>query len=91
MTDRVEKITALMTHSLSPEKLEIVDDSQAHAGHAGAREGKGGHFYVTIVADVFSGKTPLQRHQLVYKAVEELMKTDIHALSIKAYCPDELK
>lgn len=91
MTDRVEKITAALKHALSPATLEIIDDSQAHAGHAGAREKKGGHFYVTIVANVFSGKTLIQRHQMVYKAVDELMKTDIHALSIKAYCPDESK
>lgn len=90
MTERVEKIRTLIEQALSPEKLEIIDDSQAHAGHAGARESGGGHFFVTVIADAFTGKGLIQRHQLVYKAVADLMKTDIHALSIKAQSPDEL-
>ena len=90
MTERVEKIRALIDQALSPQKLEIIDDSQAHAGHAGTRESGGGHFFVYVVADAFVGKGLIQRHQLVYKAVGNLMKTDIHALSIKAHSPDEL-
>ena len=73
--------------ALSPELLEIRDDSAAHAGHVGARDG--GHFTVRIIAAAFTGKTLLQRHRLVNAALADLMHRDIHALSIKANAPDE--
>jgi BolA protein len=63
--------------------LVIVDESHRHAGHEGARDGRG-HFAVEIVSPVFAGLAPLARHRKVYEAVGELMQTDIHALSIKA-------
>ncbi|NVJ48832.1 MAG: BolA family transcriptional regulator [Gammaproteobacteria bacterium] len=68
--------------SLSPTTLEVIDDSHLHAGHAGAKSGKG-HFTVVIASPAFSGKRPLQCHQMVYAALGEMMTTDIHALSIK--------
>jgi BolA protein len=86
-TDRVEKIRQALTARLTPLSLEIRDDSAKHAGHAGAREG--GHFSVTVVSDRFAGCTRMQRHQLVYEAVSELLRTDIHALSIQARTPQE--
>lgn len=89
MMSRMEKIRQRIDEALSPVNLEIIDESAAHAGHAGALESGGGHYEAIIVADAFEGKTPLQRHQLVYHALGELMKTDIHALSIKAYTPKE--
>jgi BolA protein len=88
MSDRVEKIRATLEAALSPTQLDIVDDSAAHAGHAGALSG-GGHFSAFIVSEAFEGKSPVQRHQLVYRALGELMHADIHALSIKAYTPSE--
>lgn len=88
MTDRVTKIRARLEAALAPVHLDIVDDSAAHAGHAGALSG-GGHFSALIVAEAFEGKSPVQRHQLVYRALGELMRADIHALSIKAYTPSE--
>ncbi len=60
----------------------------AHAGHAGARSG-GGHYHVTIVADAFEGKSLVQRHQLVYQALGDMMKQEIHALGINALSPTE--
>ena len=66
--------------------LVIVDESHRHAGHEGARDGRG-HFAVEIVSPVFAGLAPLARHRKVYEAVGELMQTDIHALSIKASAP----
>ena len=87
--ERITRIEQRLRAALSPEDIHIIDDSAAHAGHAGAREG-GGHFNVMIVADAFSGKSPIQRHRMVYDAVDDLMKVDIHALSIKALTPDEL-
>jgi len=91
MTTRVEKIKRLLHAKLDPDKLELHDDSQSHAGHAGARQSGGGHFYATIVSSAFEGKTLIRRHQLVYAALGELMRTEIHALSIKAYTPTEFE
>lgn len=86
--DRITAIRERLEAALRPDRLDIVDDSQAHAGHVGARDG-GGHFNVAIVASAFAGKSLLQRHRLVYDALGELMQSDIHALSIKASTPDE--
>jgi len=86
--DRVTLIKEKLTAALTPTLLEIKDDSDKHAGHAGAKQG-GGHFSVTIVSSIFTEKTLIQRHRLVYAALDELMKTKIHALSINALTPDE--
>ena|SRR4030067_760366 len=85
---RVAQMEQRLRAALQPLRLEIKDESAKHAGHAGAREG-GGHFDVTIVAAQFAGKGLLQRHRLVYDALGETMRKDIHALSIHAFSPDE--
>lgn len=88
MSDRVALIEERLRSVLAPDSLEIIDESAAHAGHAGAREG--GHFTVRIVSTAFAGKTLIQRHRLIYAALVDLMRRDIHALSIsKAKTPDE--
>ena len=74
--------------ALHPEVLEIIDHSAAHAGHYGNQKG-GGHYHITIVSEAFEGKSSVQRHQLVYKAVNDLMKDHIHALGINALTPSE--
>lgn len=75
--------------TLHPESVEILDDSGAHVGHAGAMDG-GGHYQLIIVSSVFS-KQPLQaRHRMIYAALGALMQKEIHALAIKAYAPDEI-
>ena len=86
--DRVERIRAQLAQTLPGAAVELIDDSHRHAGHAGARDGRG-HFRARIVAGAFAGLRPLQRHQLVYRALGELMRTDIHALSITALTPEE--
>ena len=86
---RIEKIRLAIESSLQPSSLEIIDQSHRHAGHAGARDGRG-HFDVRVVSELFNGKLPLARHRLVFAAVGNLMETDIHALSIKALSPDEV-
>jgi len=91
MSPRTETIQQLLNEALAPAKLELHDDSQSHAGHAGARESGGGHFYATIVSSAFEGKTLVRRHQLVYEALGDMMRTEIHALSIKAYTPAEFE
>lgn len=73
---------------LQPERVEVLDDSHRHAGHAGAADGRG-HFTVLVVSKRFAGLPPLRRHRLVYDAVGDLMTTDIHALSIHALAPGE--
>ena len=87
MSDRVALIEQRLRAALKPERLEIMDDSAAHAGHAGAREG--GHFTVHIVSSAFAGKAPIQRHRLVNAAIADLMRREIHALSIQARTPEE--
>ena len=89
MTNTSETIQSLLTAELAPVHLELYDDSQSHSGHAGSAEHGGGHFYATIVSDVFEGRTLIKRHQLVYAALGDLMKKEIHALSIKAFTPSE--
>ena len=83
-----ELIKQLLNDALKPELLEIIDNSAAHTGHAGARSG-GGHYNVTIVAEAFEGKSLVQRHQLVYQALGDMMKQQIHALGINALSPTE--
>jgi BolA protein len=90
MNERVEKIRSALQAALTPVQLDIIDDSAAHAGHAGAIQSGGGHFSAYIVADAFTGKSLVQRHQMVYQALGELMRTDIHALMIKAHTANEL-
>ena len=85
--ERVAKITEVLTDALEPIALEVEDESHLHAGHAGARDGRG-HFRVTIVSSQFEGLSPIKRHRLVFAAVGGLMDTDIHALAIDARTPD---
>lgn len=89
MVDRVVMIKSRLQQALSPSQIHITDDSLMHAGHAGAAGG-GGHFSVTIVSDKFSGKSMIERHRAVYLAVNDMMPSKIHALSIKALTPDEI-
>jgi BolA protein len=77
----------LLQQSLSPADLSIRDDSAAHAGHAGSREGA--HFAVSIVAEAFSGRSLIERHRLVYQAAAPLLARGIHALQIRALTPAE--
>jgi BolA protein len=85
---RVERIRARLERRFAPSALEVVDESHLHAGHPGARSGKG-HFRVRIVAPAFAGLPALRRHRLVYESLDELMTQDIHALSIEALAPTE--
>ena len=75
--------------ALDPESIAIEDESAQHAGHEGARGG-GGHYRLTLVSPRFAGQPLQARHRMVYQALAPLMNTDIHALAIHAYAPDEL-
>jgi len=90
MTGRVDLIRSRLNAALAPEALDIEDESHRHAGHAGARDGRG-HFRVRIVSAAFVGKSALARHRVVYAALGDLMQTDIHALAIDARTPEEIQ
>ena len=84
---RVERIREALA-ALQPVRLDIRDDSAKHAGHAGARDGRG-HFSVVIVSAAFECLPLIQRHKRVYAAMGTLMDTDVHALAIIAKTPVE--
>ena len=86
--DRPDLIRQQLETKFAPTELLVKDQSHLHAGHAGAKDGKG-HFDVTIVSAAFAGKNRVQRHQMIYDALRDLLQTDIHALSIKAFTPSE--
>jgi BolA protein len=88
MKEVIDLIRYSLTTALKPSLLEIIDNSAAHAGHAGAQKG-GGHYNVTIVSAAFEKKTLVQRHQLIYEALGDMMKEQIHALGINALTPTE--
>jgi BolA protein len=87
--ERIERMRAAL-RALQPSHLEIIDESHKHAGHEGARDGRG-HFALDIVSEAFSGLAPLARHRRIYQAMGEMMQTDIHALSIRARTPAEAR
>ncbi len=82
----VEDIHAKLAAALHPQSLEVIDEGHLHIGHAG--EGSG-HFRVRIVSAAFADKSPIERHRLVYAALDELLGQGIHALAIEARAPDE--
>ena len=86
MSNRIQKITERLHAALTIKDLNIEDQSHLHAGHAGAKDGRG-HYALTISADEFSGLRQLRCHQLIYQALGDMMQTDIHALAIKALEP----
>ena len=80
-------MTRALLEQLEPVALELVDDSAAHAGHAGARSGA--HFNLRIVSARFAGLPRISRHRLVYDALRPWMAEGVHALAIDARTPDE--
>lgn len=84
--DRLALIRSRLEDAFAPEQLDVTDESHLHVGHAGARDGRG-HFRVRIVSSRFSGINPIERHRMVYEALDDMMKADIHALSLTALTP----
>ena len=81
--NRVLAIRARLIAAFAPTELEVVDESHKHKGHPGARDGRD-HFRVRIVSARFAGRKPIERHRMVFAALDTLLKTDIHALSVLA-------
>jgi BolA protein len=84
-----ETIRQKLTARFAPTRLEIIDESHRHAGHAGAREEGETHFAVTIVSAAFASLSRVARQRLVYDALAEELATRIHALSLTTLTPDE--
>ena len=86
-----ERIRQKVTAAFQPTRLEIVDDSSSHAGHAGAHPDGGGetHFNVAIESAVFAGKSRVERQRLVYAALADELKERVHALSLKLTAPGD--
>jgi BolA protein len=82
-------ITQKLTTAFAPESLEVVDESHRHEGHAGHRPGGETHFRVYIVADVFKGKTRVDRHRMINAALAGELSGGVHALAIHAAAPGE--
>ena len=89
MTHPVEQALRDRLAVLHPVRLDLRDESGQHAGHAGAASG-GGHWQLTIVSEAFRGKSAVARHRMVYEALGDLMKQDVHALRIEALAPEQL-
>lgn len=83
------RIREKLTTALNPDRLEIVDESHRHAGHAGARPGGETHFRVEVIAAAFAGKSRIERQRLVYAALKDEMSQQIHALSLVTRAPGE--
>ncbi len=88
MKDTLERIEQKLA-VLDPDSVELIDDSEKHAGHEGAKGG-GGHFQLIIVSPQFEGKSTQARHRLIHAALGDMYQREIHALTIKAYTPDEI-
>ena len=86
--DRRGRIEAKLRDALDAQHIEVIDESAAHAGHAGAQSG-GGHFRALIVSERFAGQNPVSRQRLVYAALAEEMKSEIHALALRTLTPAE--
>ena len=84
--NRAQRLRERLETRFAPAQLVIEDESHLHAGHAGAADGHS-HFRIRIVAEAFRGVPAVARHRLVYAAVDDLLKTDIHALAIEALPP----
>ena len=82
-------IRSKLTEALNPTRLEVIDESHRHAGHAGARPGGETHFRVEIVSEAFAGESRVQRQRRIYQLLAAEMASDIHALSLKVSTPGE--
>ena len=78
-----------LKRAFAPESLEVVDDSDRHKGHVGAREGGETHFTVTLVSQSFRGLSRVDRQRRINAALAEELAGPVHARSIRALTPEE--
>jgi BolA family transcriptional regulator, general stress-responsive regulator len=84
-----ERIAARLTAALDPILLDVVDESDRHAGHAGAREGGGTHYRIRVVSAQFERQSRVERHRLVYDLLTAEFADGLHALALVAKAPGE--
>jgi BolA protein len=87
--ERRKEILKRLEEAFEPETLGVEDESYMHKGHEGAKDGRS-HFRVLIISEAFEGRNLLDRHRMIYRVLDEMMRIDIHALAIDAWAPDEL-
>ncbi len=85
----VQRIQDTLAAALSPERLDVVDESERHAGHMGAVPGKTTHVRVLVTAQAFRGKSRIERHRIVNELLAAEMAEGLHALAIVAKAPGE--
>ncbi|MDT8991608.1 BolA family protein [Curvibacter sp. APW13] len=86
--DLAQRMQAHLQQSIEPERVEVIDESYQHAGHAGANgTGFGTHFRVRIASHKFTGMSRVARHRLVYDSLQEYIAQGVHALAIEATEP----
>ena len=78
-----------LARAFAPSRLDVVDESHHHAGHAGHREGGESHFRLHIVSEAFRGKSRVERHRMVNETLASELKDGVHALAIHASAPGE--
>jgi len=78
-----------LNSALSPSRIDLIDDSEAHRGHGGYNPAGESHFTLAIESATFAGKSRVERQRLVYSALGDLMRERVHALSIRATAPGE--
>ena len=88
MSEKRMKLIRESLEKLRPSYVDIEDEGHLHIGHAGAKSG--GHFKLNIVSESFKDKSTIERHKIIYKCLNGLMNTEIHAISIKAKSKDEV-
>ncbi|HEX2530884.1 MAG TPA: BolA family protein [Burkholderiaceae bacterium] len=89
MMSRYDRILTRLNETFAPSECQLSDESEAHAGHAGAASGRG-HYRLRIVSNRFEGQNRMSRHRLVYDCLGDMMRTDIHALTVTALAPSEV-
>jgi BolA protein len=85
----IDRIRNTLATGLAPERLEVIDESALHAGHAGGVPGKTTHVRVRVVSAAFSGKSRIERHRLVNNLMAPEIEAGLHALAIEARAPEE--
>ena len=83
------EILRRLNASLAPSRIELIDDSEQHFGHAGYNPAGESHFTLNIESPAFAGKNRVERQRMIYAALGDLMRERVHALSIRASAPGE--